>query len=189
MGRLDEAEAENRIALRLDPLNAWLYDDKGWMLLSRRHPEQAMSSFQRAIELNPNFPAAHLSMAVACDRVGQFPRALAEVQKAEALGGDPTRVLEVLGSTQALSGNRAGAEATIDRLLKGQIAGRVSPYSVALIYTALGQKKEALDWLDRAYDEKDTWVVWTNVLVEWDTLRGEPRFIDLQRKLKMPQSQ
>jgi hypothetical protein len=60
---------------------------------------------------------------------------------------------------------------------------------VALIYTALGQKKEALDWLDRAYNEKDTWVVWTNVLVEWDTLRGEPRFIDLQRKLKMPHSQ
>jgi TolB-like protein/DNA-binding winged helix-turn-helix (wHTH) protein/Tfp pilus assembly protein PilF len=82
MGRLDEAESENRIALQQDPLNAWLYDDKGWMLLSRRHPEQAMVSFQRAIELNPNFPAAHLSLAVACDRVGQFPRALAEGRSA-----------------------------------------------------------------------------------------------------------
>jgi TolB-like protein/DNA-binding winged helix-turn-helix (wHTH) protein/Tfp pilus assembly protein PilF len=188
MGRLDEAKAENQVAIQLDPLNAWLYDDNGWLLLTKRRPEQASQVFRKAIELNPNYTAAHLSLAVSYIRMGRFTEALAETQKAEALSADPTRVLEIRGSVQALSGDRAGAEATLQRLLKSEIGGRVSPYSVALIYTALGDKPHALDWLERCYQEKDTWVVWTGILVEWDSLRGEPRFIDLQHKLKMPVS-
>jgi TolB-like protein/Flp pilus assembly protein TadD len=185
MGRLDEAEAENRIAKELDPLDAWLYDDKGWMLLSRRRPEQAIPEFRRAIELNPKFPAAHLSLAVAYIRLHEYDKARGETQRAEQLGGDPTRVLEILGSVQALSGDTKGAQATISRLINHQISGRVSPYSVALIYAQLGDKKEALDWLEKAYKEKDTWIVWIGVLVEWDGLRSEPRFIDILRELKM----
>jgi TolB-like protein/DNA-binding winged helix-turn-helix (wHTH) protein len=186
MGRLDEAEAENRIAKELDPMDGWLYDDKGWMLLSRRKPEAAIPEFQRAIELNPKFPAAHLSLAVAYTRVGRFQEAFDEVHKAEQLGGDPTRVLEILGSVQALSGDLAGAQGTVDRLRKGNIGGRVSPYSVALIYTAMGKKSDALDWLEKCYKDEDTWTVWIGVLVEWDSLRSEPRFRNLIHRLKLP---
>jgi TolB-like protein len=186
MGRLDEAEAENRIAKELDPMDGWLYDDKGWMLLSRRKPETAIPEFQKAIELNPKFPAAHLSLAVAYTRVGRFQEALDEVHKAEQLGGDPTRVLEILGSVQALSGDLAAAQATVDKLRKGNIGGRVSPYSVALIYTAMGKKSDALDWLEKCYKDEDTWTVWIGVLVEWDSLRSEPRFINLIHRLKLP---
>ena len=186
MGRLDEAEAEDRIAKELDPMDGWLYDDKGWMLLSRRKPEAAIPEFQRAIELNPKFPAAHLSLAVAYTRVGRFQEAFDEVHKAEQLGGDPTRVLEILGSVQALSGDLAGAQGTVDRLRKGNIGGRVSPYSVALIYTAMGKKSDALDWLEKCYKDEDTWTVWIGVLVEWDSLRSEPRFRNLIHRLKLP---
>ena len=185
MGRLDEAEAENRVAKELDPLNGWLYDDKGWMLLTRRRPDLAIVEFQKAIELNPKFPAAHLSLAVAYNRTGQFVKAFAEVQKAEQLGGDPTRVLEILGSTQALSGDLRGAQATVDKLQAGAISGRVSPYSVALIYTAMGRKADALDWLEKGYREKETWMPWIKVLVEWDSLRSEPRFTDLLTRLNL----
>ena len=186
MGRLNEAQAESRIAKELDPLDAWLYDDKGWMLLSRRRPEQAIPEFRRAIELNPKFPAAHLSLAVAYIRIHEYDKARAEVQRAQQLGGDPTRVLEILGSVQALSGDRQGARESISKLINHQVSGRVSPYSIALIYTQLGEKKEALDWLEKAYKEKDTWIVWIGTLVEWDSLRYEPRFVDLVRELKMP---
>jgi TolB-like protein/DNA-binding winged helix-turn-helix (wHTH) protein len=186
MGRLDEAEAENRIAKELDPMDGWLYDDKGWMLLSRRKPEAAIPEFQKAIELNPKFPAAHLSLAVAYTRMGQYQQAFEEVRKAEQLRGDPTRVLEIMGSVQALSGDLAGAKATVDRLREGNIGGRVSPYSVALIYTAMGKKSDALDWLEKCYKDEDTWTVWIGVLVEWDSLRSEPRFVNLIHRLKLP---
>ena len=64
------------------------------MLLSRRNPEAAIPEFRKAIELNPKFPTAHLSLAVAYSHVGQYLLALEEVHKAEQLGSDPTRVLE-----------------------------------------------------------------------------------------------
>lgn len=185
MGRLDEADKQIRIAQDLDPLSGWVRDDKGWILLSRHRPEEAAAEFQKAIELNPRFPAAHLSLAVAYLRLKHYDKALQEVAEAERLGGSPTRVLEVRGSIQAISGDTAGAEATAETLKSGKISGRMSPYSVALIYTALGRKSEALDWLDKAFQEKDTWTVWTKVLVEWDSLRDEPRFKELQRKLNL----
>ena len=185
MGRLDEADKQIRIAQDLDPLAGWVRDDKGWILLSRHRPEEAAVEFQKAIELNPRFPAAHLSLAVAYLRMKQYDKALREVAEAERLGGSPTRVLEVRGSIQALSGDIAGAEATAETLKSGKISGRMSPYSVALIYAALGRKSEALDWLDKAFQEKDTWTVWTKILVEWDSLRDEPRFKELQRKLNL----
>jgi tetratricopeptide (TPR) repeat protein len=185
MSRLDEAEAQNAVAKELDPLSAWIYDDKGWILLSRRRPADAVAEFQRAIELNPRFPVAHLSLAVAYTRLGRFKEAIEETMVAEDMGADPTRVLEVRGSAQALSGDASAANATLDKLLKKKITGRVSPYSVALIYTSLGKKREALDWLDRAVREKDTWVIWVKVLVEWDSLRSEPRFNELLRELKL----
>jgi tetratricopeptide (TPR) repeat protein len=183
MGRLDDAEKESRIAQELDPLSGWVRDDMGWILLSRRRPEAAVAEFRKAIELNPKFPAAHLSLAVAYSRLGKYSDALQEVQKAEELGGSPTRVLEVRGSVQAMSGDSVGAQKTLGQLMSGTVKGRISPYSIALIYTAMGRKSEALDWLEKAYNEKDTWIVWTKVLVEWDSLRSEPRFQVLQKKL------
>jgi serine/threonine-protein kinase len=185
MSRLDEAEAQNAIAKELDPLSAWVYDDKGWILLSRRRPSDAVAEFQRAIELNPSFPVAHLSLAVAYTRLGRFQEAMDETNIAEDMGADPTRVLEVRGSAQALSGDTAAAKATLGKLLTGKINGRVSPYSVALIYTALGKKQEAIDWLEKAVREKDTWVIWIKVLVEWDPLRSEPGFDALLQQLKL----
>ena len=185
MGRLDEAETENRIAMELDPKSGWIHDDKGWLLLTRRKPPEAAAEFQKAIALNPRFPAAHLSLAVALDRMQQYDKALAEVRLAEEGGAEPTRVLEILGSTQALSGDMKGAQATLDTLASGKITGRVSPYSVALIATAMGHKQQALDWLERGYREKETWLPWVAVLVEWQSLRQEPRFMGFMRNMKL----
>ena len=184
MGRLDEAEKEIKVAQELDPLSGWVRDDKGWMLLSRHRPDLAVPEFEKAIELAPNFPAGHLSLAVAFMRLKQYDQASEEVAKAERIGGSATRVLEIRGSIQALSGNLQGAEGIAERLKSGRVSGRVSPYSVALIYASMGRNKEAVEWLERAYGQKDTWTVWTRALVEWDGLRNDPKFMDLQRKLK-----
>ena len=183
MGRLDEAETENAIAQKLDPLSGWTHDDLGWMLLSRRRPDAAIAEFRKAIQLT-TFPAGHLSLAVAYTRTGKYQDALAETRKAEELGGEATRVLEVRGSALALSGDTAGAQAIVDQMRSGSIRGPVSPYSVALIYAAMGKKAESLDWLEKAYGQKDSWIVWIKVLVEWDSLRSEPRFNNILRSMR-----
>lgn len=184
MGRLDDAEAENAIAQKLDPLSGWTHDDLGWMLLSRRRPDAAVAEFQTAIGLT-KFPAAHLSLAVAYTRIGRYQDALEETRKAEELGGEATRVLEIRGSALALSGDTGGAQVIVDQLRSGAVAGPISPYSVALIYTAMGNNSEALDWLEKAHAQRDSWIVWIKVLVEWDRLRSEPRFTSLLRSMNL----
>jgi serine/threonine-protein kinase len=184
-GRLPEAEVENKIGRGLDPKSSWGYDDHGWMLLTEHKPAEAIAEFQRSLALNPEFAAGHLSLAVAYLRNKQFPEAIEETRKAETLHGDPTRVLEVLGEAQALSGDVKGAESTLDRLLNNDIGGKVSPYSVALIYTSLGFKDRAMDWLEKGYREKEPWLPWLRVLVEWDPLRTEPRFAALLQRMKL----
>jgi hypothetical protein len=99
-----------------------------------------------------------LSLAVAYLRLKQYDKHL-QVSNAEAerLGGSPTRVLEIRGSIQALSGDIAGAEATAETLKSGKISGRMSPYSVALIYTAWDERVRLwIGWI-RPFQEKDTW--------------------------------
>ena len=185
MARVKDAQAENAIAQTLDPQSGWLHDDLGWMLLSQRQPEAAIAEFRRATELTSRFPAAHLSLAVAYSRVGRFQDALSETRVAEQLGGEPTRVLEVRGSVLAKSGDSASAQAVLVTLESGKVNGRVSPYSVALIYCALGKKSQAVDWLEKANREKDPWLVWIKVLVEWDSLRSEARFNELLRSMNL----
>jgi len=184
-GRLQESEAQNKIGLELDPKSSWGYDDHGWLLLSQHKPLEAIAEFQKSLALDPKFAAGHLSLAMAYTRNRQFQQALEETQKAEALHGDPTRVLEVRATVQALSGDIKDAEVTLDQMLKNKIGGHVSPYSVALIYTSLGYKDKAIDWLEKGYREKEPWLPWIRVLVEWDSLRSEPRFIELMHKMNL----
>ncbi len=185
MGRLDEAEAQAHIAMELDPMSGWAHDDLAWVLMTRHRPEAAVVESQRAVELNPGYAAGHLSLAVAYGRLHQYDKALEQVRVAEQNGGDPTRVLEVQGETQALAGDTAGAQATLGKLLTLKAPNRISPYSAALIYTAMGKKSEAIDWLEKGFEEKDSWMPWVGVLVEWDSLRDEPRFVKLMTRMKL----
>jgi len=185
MGRLDEAAVQARIAMELDPMSGWAHDDLSWVLMSQHRPEDAVPESLKAVELNPGYAAGHLSLAVAYGRLHQYAKAMEEIRIAEQNGGDPTRVLEVLGETQALSGDIAGAEATLQKLLALKAPNRISPYSVALIYTAMGKKSAAMDWLEKGYKEKDSWMPWIGVLVEWDSLRSEPRFVDLIHRMNL----
>jgi tetratricopeptide (TPR) repeat protein len=155
--------------MELDPMSGWAHDDLAWILMTRHRPEAAVVESLKAVELNPRYAAGHLSLAVAYGRLHQYDKALAEVPRGEQNGEDATRVLEVLGSTQALAGDVAGARATLQKLQTLKPPNRISPYSVALIYTAMGRKSEALDWLEKGYKDRDSWMPWIGVLVEWDS--------------------
>ena len=161
-----------------------MHDELGWLLMSRRRPEAAIVEFRKAVELSQD-PSEYLSLATAYVHAGKFPEALQEIRKAEELGGETTRVLEVRGPALALSGDMAGAQAIIDKLKSGKIDGPVAPYSLALVYTAMGKKSEAIDCLEKGYRENDPWVIYLGVLVDFDSLRSEPRFKDLLHRMNL----
>lgn len=94
-------------------------------------------------------------------------------------------MVALLGHAYAAAGRRDEAQATVrqlDALSKQQY---VPPYPVAVIHAALGQKEEAFAWLERAYEQRDSWMDYLALDPRLDGLHSDPRFADLLRRLKL----
>ena len=91
-----------------------------------------------------------------------------------------------LGHALGAAGDRPGARAVLDRLLERRAHEYVSPYDVALVYAGLGNKDQALDWLQRAYQERSSLLVFALREPRLAPLRSEPRFVALVREFALP---
>jgi Flp pilus assembly protein TadD len=113
-----------------------------------------------------------------------FPEAIAEAQKARELSG-PTNShpMGFLGYALAKSGKQAEARALLEELLKRSTERYVSPYNIALIYNGLGERDNTFAWLERGYEKRDQRMVFLKVEPKWNTLRSDPRFQDLLRRV------
>jgi Flp pilus assembly protein TadD len=116
---------------------------------------------------------------------GMNEAAIAEFSKAVAKSGDGRRpVMEAaLGHAYAAAGRRVEAQRTIEGLKMAAERRYISPYSIAVIYLGLGDKEQAFAWLNRAYQERDNWLIYLNVEPRLDPLRSDPRFTDLLRRV------
>jgi tetratricopeptide (TPR) repeat protein len=185
MGRTDEAIAEHRKAIDLDPLS--LHSGSlGVSLYYAHRYAQAIVELRKAIDLNPNNWYAHCYLGRAYEQQGQFPEGIAEFQEAVRSAGDITEPKASLGRAYAVSGRRAEARKVLDELNEVSKRVYVSPYNVALIYAGLGEKDQALAWLERAFAERSTSMPYLKVDPEFDSLRSEPRFQTLLRRMNFP---
>ena len=100
-------------------------------------------------------------------------QAIAEFQKRTTAN---TGSVADLGQAYALSGRRSEALREIDKLQELSKQRYVAPYNLALIYASLGEKGNALDWLERAYEDRSTQLIWIKADPRLDNLRSEPRF-------------
>ena len=88
-----------------------------------------------------------------------------------------------LGHAYAVAGRRVEAQRTIERLKAAAESRYISPYSIAVIYLGLGDKEQAFAWLNRAYQERDNWLIYLNVEPRLDPLRSDARFAALLRRV------
>ena len=114
-----------------------------------------------------------------------YEEAIAELLRAIELDGTP-RVQAILAYTFAVTGRRSEAERILNELQELALQNYVSPYFRVLIYTGLGERDQALEWLERAYEERSEWLVWLKVDPKLDTLRMDPRFTSLVRRVGFP---
>jgi tetratricopeptide (TPR) repeat protein len=181
-GRFDEAERELKLAQQLDPLSSFRYIPFALMLNFRGDYARAMEQSRRALELDPNTWLAHSNLSRSYGSMGDHIQALKEAQKAAALqpGSEATARL---GLEYAMSGNREQAREVTEQL--GQMSAHiyVSPAHTATIYAVLGDKRTALDLLEKAYEIRDVFLAWIKVDHNYDSLRSEPRFIELLKKV------
>jgi TolB-like protein/Tfp pilus assembly protein PilF len=183
LGRFDDAIVEGKRAVELDPLSLVINTDMGSDYYYARRYDEAIAQLHKTLEMDPGFYIAHLVLGQILDSKGARDAAIVECEKARALNDDPS-VLGVLARAHGLSGNKMEAEKILDHLKKLSKERYVSAYSFALVYLGLGDKEEALRWLEQSYQDRagsDIGFIRVDPLL--DPLRGDPRFEALAEKV------
>ena len=186
MGRTSESIAEMNRAHDLDPLSISTNFSLGWRLYMAREYDQAIEQLRNTIDMDPNFILPHLVLGQAFEQKKAFDQAITELRRAVELSQNSPPALAALARIYALSGKTAEAKNLLDQLLQQSKKQYVSPFYVALVYAGLGENDRALDWLDKAYADHSNAIVFLKVDPQLDTLRANPRFHELQRKLRLP---
>ena len=196
MGRFGEAIAEIQRAQGLDPLSLVINDSAGEIFMRARQYDRAIAQLKKTMEIDSNFWLAHVDLRDAYAGKKMFDEAIEEGQIAAVLGGEaPEKAAQgaaTLRQAYASSGEegywRKRLDLAKDSLKKGRALGYdASPYRIACIYARLGEKDLAFRWLKRALDERDVSVVYLKTAPEFDSLRLEPRVIELMRRIGLPQ--
>jgi len=186
LGRTEESLAESKRALELEPLQLPVGIHLGWHYLYARQYDQAVEQFRKTLELDPAFPQTQRYAAWAYLQKGMHPEAIASLQSAlKSLDGDP-KIEGELGYALAMAGRRAEALSILEGLHHLSATRYVSPYSVALVHAGLGDRDQALAWLDKAYLERSDWMPYLTLEPMLDGLRSDPRFVALVRRVGLP---
>jgi tetratricopeptide (TPR) repeat protein len=189
MGQLDESLAEKKRAQELEPLSLIMNFELGEGLYRARKYDQAIEQFQKGLELDPSFPSFYVFLPAAYEQKGMYDDAIAKFQKAIPLtrGHAKSLVLAGLGHVYAVSGKRVEARKELNELERLARQEYVPAVAIALIYAGLGEKDQAFTWLDKAYEERAFELTWLKVEPRWDSLRSDPRFADLLRRMGLQQ--
>jgi TolB-like protein len=183
LGRFDDAITEGKRALELDPLSLVINSDLGADYYFARRYDEAVVQFRKLLEMDSGYYFGHLMLGQTLEAKGARDAAIAEYQKARALNDDPL-VLGLLTHAYGLSGNKVEAEKILDQLKALSKARYVSAFSFSLAYLGLGNKEEALRWLEQSYqDRAGADIGWIRVDSSFDSLRGDPRFEALAEKI------
>jgi serine/threonine protein kinase/TolB-like protein/Flp pilus assembly protein TadD len=182
MGRFDEAFKQTQQALQLDPLSLMIDVSSTTPYLYARQYDRVIKNCRRVIDLHPNFPPAHTHLGWAYEQTGQLSEAVAELQKACLLDDNPEN-LASLGHAYAKAGKIEEARGQIEKLQEISRQRYASPYGIALIHMGLGEKEQALSWLETAYEDRSYWLVHLKVDPRFDGLRSDPRFTDLVQRI------
>jgi serine/threonine protein kinase/Tfp pilus assembly protein PilF len=186
MGRHEESITEAKKSQELDPFSLIINVVASWICyLARRH-DKAIEEVKKALELDPNFIIAIYQLGLIYSAKAMHKEAVMQFQKAVDLsGGEESLVLGLLGYGYARSGNRAESQKVLDKLFKLSKHKYVAPVMIAIIYGELGQKDKAFEWLKKAYKEHDNWMILLKVDPFFDSLRSDPRFKALLKKMKL----
>jgi TolB-like protein len=182
MERFDEASTQIKLAQELEPLSLSINVSVGLPFYWARQYDQAIEQFKKTIGMDQAFALAHVLLGQAYVQKGMDGEAIAELQTARQLDNTP-QVEAMLGYACAVSGRNSEAEQILRELEELSARRYVSPYFRALIYAGLGEKAQAFSWLNKAYEERNEWLVWLKVDPKLDSLRADPRFADLLHRV------
>jgi TolB-like protein/Tfp pilus assembly protein PilF len=181
--RFDESIKHYEIALELDPFSLQLNMNLATTYYLQSEYERAVNLLNKTIELEPNYMPT--LFVLGCVRIQQnrLAEAIAEFQGIYKLDEEAYLALGFMGYAHALAGERAEAETLLNILQDISRRKYVSPYSMLVIHLALGPAERVFELLEQLYEECNDWLVWLKVSPELRSLRNDPRFKDLLRRI------
>lgn len=186
VGRKDDAIAEMKLALEIDPLSLVTNKSLGARYLWTQQYDKAIDQLNKTVDLDPKYPDAHDLLADAYARKGMAKESIAERQTFLRLVGDDDGA-DTLGKDYAASGYDEAMRNLYNRTLEAyqQVAEEqyVSPVAFAELYSLLNQKDDAFLWLEKAFAEGAPWLVYLPADPVFDNLRSDPRFNNLVRRV------
>lgn len=186
LGRFEEGISEGRRAEAIDPLNPTPAQVLGFDLYFAHRYADAATELRKCLDLDPNYWPAYYWLAMVYEQQGKFAEAIAAAQKARAIEDKIAAPLAELAHAYAASGRRTEARQALAELVARSKRSHVSKYLIAAVYAALGDKNEALARLDQAYAERSWYLGFLKNDPQVDSLRSEPRFQELVRRMNFP---
>jgi tetratricopeptide (TPR) repeat protein len=182
--RFDEAVASEMRALELEPLSLVVNSNLGFICNHMNRYDEAIDHLQKTLEIDDNFVYARFHLGLSYAHLGRYEESIAELQRAmEQAGGRGALIQSALGYAYAVAGRRDEALQVLAQLQTFPMNRDVSPFYLAMIHAGLGDKEQAIRWLENAVEERYNWVIWLRTEPIFERLRGEERFIELVRKI------
>ena len=183
-GRLDEAVTEIHRAQALDPLSLLLRANTALLFYFGGRYEKALAELQKIRQADPGFAVAHWGAGLVFEQQKKLPEAIAAFEKARSLSKSANFAAS-LGHAYALAKRPREAQAILDELSQRAKGSYVPSYYFAIVHVGLGQRDPALQWLNRAYQERSTVLAYLQVDPRLTPLRGDPQFEEVLRRIGM----
>ncbi|HEV2119560.1 MAG TPA: tetratricopeptide repeat protein [Candidatus Bathyarchaeia archaeon] len=184
-GRFDEALSEMGYAGALDPLSLSINTGIGHVLYLSRQYDRAIEQYRNTIKLDPNFIQARLWFGRPYLQKRMYKEAIAELSHAVDLSGESTISLAMLGHANGTAGRNNEAKRILEKLMDRSKKQYVPSYWIAMIHVGLGDKNNAFMWLERAFQERSSWLVWARVEPRFDTLRADRRLRTMLLRMRL----
>jgi len=189
MGRSEEAIREEKRALELDPLSLIVNTNAIWIYFHAGRYDDAMEAARKTFEMDPTYVSAHHALGSVYMNKGMIEEAFAEFQKERELTEYWNPMIETqFGGSYARVGKMDEARKVLEELLKRSEHEYIPPYFIASMFIVVGDVDSGLDWLERAHDERDYYLLnMRNQLSGFDFFTSNPRFTALMDKMDFQQ--
>jgi TolB-like protein/Flp pilus assembly protein TadD len=187
LGRNDEAASMIKRAQELDPLSSVIAVNITRLYQLQNDHQEAIENSLKLIELDPNFGPAHQYLGLSYLKLGKNAEAIAEMEKAVELSNRSGISLGDLGYVYASTGKRAEALSLIKELEAKYAAREAIGQYPAAVYLGLGDKDKAFEWLEKDFQARNGKLGEIRWQIQFETIRDDPRFNDLLKRMGLPE--
>ena len=185
IGKSEQAIAHINRAQQLDPLSLIIEVNVGWCYYIAHRYDEAIELLRKVEDSEPNFWVVHSTLGQTYLAKGDVTDAIRELELARSLSPETTRNIALLGDAYAIVSRRDEARQILEQLVSQSGKRYISPIYMGIVCIGLGQKDQAFNWLEKAYEERSDWMVLLRTEPVFDPVRSDPRFQDLLHRVSV----